>query len=265
MTKPDCISTEYRCFPAMAGADRVSTGNLNLTPGWHEFELRISNGTGGSGPHTSPGFGYDPNGGTAGRTRRIRAMAVCSDPPLQGARLWWSPPSVPPTTPPAWPSPRTWWRPSAANIIIGTGNITVKNLTDGTQTTIVVTDTTQVSISGSVLTINPTANLLTGKNYAVQIDATAIDDTAGNSFAGIYQRHQLEFRHRCRHHRADGHQPQSRRRRHRSGRRREPRGDLQRAHRQRHRRHHDQEPERRRRRRLSRSPIPAKVSISGAS
>ncbi len=44
--------------------DRTSTGNLNLTPGYHKFELRISNGSGGSGPRTFPGFGYDPNGGT---------------------------------------------------------------------------------------------------------------------------------------------------------------------------------------------------------
>jgi methionine-rich copper-binding protein CopC len=71
------------------------------------------------------------------------------------------------------------------NVALGTGDITLKNLTDGTQTTIAVTDTTQVSISGAVLTINPTADLLAGKNYAIQIAATAIDDTAGNSFAGI--------------------------------------------------------------------------------
>ncbi|MCW1923685.1 Ig-like domain-containing protein [Luteolibacter arcticus] len=71
------------------------------------------------------------------------------------------------------------------NISRGTGNITVKNLTDATQTTIAVTDTSQVSISGAVLTINPTANLVAGKNHAIQIAATAIDDTAGNSFAGI--------------------------------------------------------------------------------
>ncbi|MDF7822786.1 cadherin domain-containing protein [Pontiellaceae bacterium B12227] len=44
--------------------DRTSTGNLNLSPGWHTFELRISNGGGGSGPYSSPGFGYDPDGGS---------------------------------------------------------------------------------------------------------------------------------------------------------------------------------------------------------
>ena len=47
---------------------RTSTGNLNLAPGWHQIEIRISNGGGGSGPKTSPGIGYDPNGGTAWQT-----------------------------------------------------------------------------------------------------------------------------------------------------------------------------------------------------
>jgi methionine-rich copper-binding protein CopC len=66
----------------------------------------------------------------------------------------------------------------------GTGNITIKNLTDGTATNIAVTDA-QVTVSGATLTINPTADLLAGKNYAIQIAATAIDDLAGNSFVGI--------------------------------------------------------------------------------
>ncbi|MCF7674218.1 MAG: DUF6288 domain-containing protein [Akkermansiaceae bacterium] len=71
------------------------------------------------------------------------------------------------------------------NIVRGTGNITLKNLSDATQMTIAITDTTQVWISGSTLTINPTANLLTSKNYAVQIAATAIKGLANNLFAGI--------------------------------------------------------------------------------
>jgi hypothetical protein len=71
------------------------------------------------------------------------------------------------------------------NIVAGTGNITLKNLSDATQTTIAITDTTQVWISGSTLTINPTAKLLTSKNYAIQIAPTAIKDQANNLFAGI--------------------------------------------------------------------------------
>lgn len=45
-------------------SDRVSTANLNLAPGWNQFELRLSNGNGGSGPHTGLAFAFDPDGGT---------------------------------------------------------------------------------------------------------------------------------------------------------------------------------------------------------
>jgi hypothetical protein len=66
-----------------------------------------------------------------------------------------------------------------------TGSIIIKNLSDATQTVINVTDSTQIIISGSVLTINPSANLASGKNFAVQISAAAFEDDAGNSFSGI--------------------------------------------------------------------------------
>lgn len=42
-----------------------------------------------------------------------------------------------------------------------------------------------MSISGAILSINPTAALLEQTGYYVLIDVTAIDDYAGNSFAGI--------------------------------------------------------------------------------
>ena len=70
------------------------------------------------------------------------------------------------------------------NIAIGTGNITIKDLDTSAQTTIPVGDA-QVSVSGAVLTINPGPNLASVTNYAIQLDATAIDDISGNSFAGI--------------------------------------------------------------------------------
>ena len=71
------------------------------------------------------------------------------------------------------------------SIALGTGNITFANLTNGTQSVIPITDTTQVSLSGSVLTINPTANLAGSKSYAIRIDAGAVTDAADNPFAGI--------------------------------------------------------------------------------
>jgi len=71
------------------------------------------------------------------------------------------------------------------SIATNTGNITLKNLTDNTQTTIAITDGSQVSVAGTVLTINPTADLTAGKDYAIRIDATAIKDSSGYLFAGI--------------------------------------------------------------------------------
>ena len=70
-------------------------------------------------------------------------------------------------------------------IAVGTGNITLRNLTDSTQVAIAVTDASQVTASGAFLTINPTADLAGGKSYAIRIDATAIKDLSNNPFAGI--------------------------------------------------------------------------------
>ena len=128
-------------------------------------------------------------------------------------------------------------------IALGTGNITLKNLTDATQSTIAITDAGQVSVTGRFLTINPTADLAAGKNYAIQIDATAIKDLADNPFAGIADDTTWNFTTAV----PDTTAPaistlQPRRRRHRRGDRRQSRAHLQRAHRPRQRQHHDQEP-----------------------
>jgi len=69
-------------------------------------------------------------------------------------------------------------------IEVGTGNITIKNLTDSTQTVIPIDDA-QITIESIFLTITPTDPLVGGKAYAIQIDATAIDDSTGDSFVGI--------------------------------------------------------------------------------
>lgn len=42
-----------------------------------------------------------------------------------------------------------------------------------------------VSVSGTVVTINPTGNLTNSTEYKVVVSAAALDDLAGNSFAGI--------------------------------------------------------------------------------
>jgi len=69
-------------------------------------------------------------------------------------------------------------------IVVGTGNITIKNLSDASQTAIPV-GAPQVSISGAILTINPATDLEASKDYAIQIDGTAIEASSGTPFTGI--------------------------------------------------------------------------------
>jgi len=76
------------------------------------------------------------------------------------------------------------------NIAFGTGTITlVETGVGNVEVFNVVADVGagagQVSISGAALTINPTSDLTGGTAYHVLIDATAIEDTSGNAFAGI--------------------------------------------------------------------------------
>jgi hypothetical protein len=69
----------------------------------------------------------------------------------------------------------------------GSGSVTLMNLTDGPTEDLVIdiTDSSQVAVSGAVLTLNPAADLPLGKSFAVRIAATAIEDLVGNRFAGI--------------------------------------------------------------------------------
>ncbi len=72
------------------------------------------------------------------------------------------------------------------NIVAGNGDITLKDLDDGSSTQVIaVTDAAQVTINGKVLTIDPNIPLAAGKNYAVQIAAGAVKNFSDIDFAGI--------------------------------------------------------------------------------
>ena len=64
---------------------------------------------------------------------------------------------------------------------VGTGNITLTPM-GGTALTIAVTDA-QVSVSGAVLTIDPSADLMPDTRYTLSIPAAAIQDLADNNAA----------------------------------------------------------------------------------
>ncbi|MEQ1751694.1 MAG: Ig-like domain-containing protein, partial [Prosthecobacter sp.] len=65
----------------------------------------------------------------------------------------------------------------------GTGNILIKN-SGGIFDTIAVTST-QVVVAGSTVTITPTAAFANSTGYYLEIPAGAIEDIAGNDYAGI--------------------------------------------------------------------------------
>jgi uncharacterized protein YjiK/methionine-rich copper-binding protein CopC len=76
-------------------------------------------------------------------------------------------------------------------VVAGTGSIVISNGTD--TRTITVTDTTQVTFSGSTANINPSADFLKGSSYNVQLASGVIKDTSGNAFAGITKATTLNF------------------------------------------------------------------------
>ena len=65
----------------------------------------------------------------------------------------------------------------------GTGNIVISAGKD--IRTIAVTDSSQVTISGDTLTINPTSDLAPSTNYFVTISNGSVKDLAGNVFVGF--------------------------------------------------------------------------------
>jgi methionine-rich copper-binding protein CopC len=74
------------------------------------------------------------------------------------------------------------------------GNITIKKTSD--DSTIETIDVTGAKVSGSgstEITINPDTDLTADIDYYILIDASAFDDTAGNSYAGISSTTALNF------------------------------------------------------------------------
>ncbi|MFM9902538.1 MAG: SdiA-regulated domain-containing protein [Polaromonas sp.] len=74
----------------------------------------------------------------------------------------------------------------------GTGTFTVTNGSDDVRT-LTASDTTQVSITGNTVTLNPTADLRPGTGYSVLVAATALADVAGNAFDGLTDTAPLRF------------------------------------------------------------------------
>ena len=72
------------------------------------------------------------------------------------------------------------------NVQLGTGNIVIKRISDDSTVEIFdVTSSSQLSLSGNTITIDPTSDLDNATGYYVEIDAGAIEDLSGNDHAGF--------------------------------------------------------------------------------
>jgi hypothetical protein len=77
---------------------------------------------------------------------------------------------------------------------VESGNITIKKSSDNsTVESIDVTGSLVTGTGTTTITINPTNNLASLTGYYLNIDATAFDDSASNSYAGITDATTLSF------------------------------------------------------------------------
>lgn len=78
-------------------------------------------------------------------------------------------------------------------LAIGTGNVSIKHFSDDSDFEIIPIGDARISVSSNQLTINPTSNFSPGVEYYIEMDATALDDDASNSFTGISGNSTLNF------------------------------------------------------------------------
>lgn len=71
------------------------------------------------------------------------------------------------------------------NIVKGTGNITIKKVSDDSAVETIDVTTGAVVVAGATATITPSVALTKGVEYYVTVDATCFKDASANAYAGI--------------------------------------------------------------------------------
>jgi len=79
------------------------------------------------------------------------------------------------------------------NVAAGTGNIVIRKSSDDSLVESLSVTGANVTVAGTTVTINPTADLQASTGYYVTVDATAIKDSANNNYAGISDTTTLNF------------------------------------------------------------------------
>jgi hypothetical protein len=70
------------------------------------------------------------------------------------------------------------------NVVAGTGNLTITNLSDNTGTVLAVSDS-RVTFEANLLKIATPGLVVPNKSYAIRINPGAVQTTGGTAFAGI--------------------------------------------------------------------------------
>jgi endonuclease I len=71
------------------------------------------------------------------------------------------------------------------NVKKGTGSILIKRSSDSSTLESIDVTTSQVTVTGAAVTITPSANFANSTGYYIEVPAGAIEDIAGNDYAGI--------------------------------------------------------------------------------
>ena len=109
--------------------------------------------------------------------------------------------TTPPTLSSSTPTDNATGVSASSNIVLnfsesvkaGTGNILIKKSSDNTTITTIPIANAQITISGSTVTINPTADLDFDTGYYIEIASGVILDLSDNAFAGISGATTLNF------------------------------------------------------------------------
>jgi uncharacterized repeat protein (TIGR02059 family) len=78
-------------------------------------------------------------------------------------------------------------------VVKGSGAITIRHQINGLVLETIDVGSSQVTVSGSQVTINPTKTLALGQGYALEIAAGAFEDAKGNDYAGLSGAGALKF------------------------------------------------------------------------
>ncbi len=138
-------------------------------------------------------FGTDSSGLTPAQLALISADAGYSSFALDGSGYLTAMDTVPPTVSTLSPADNATGVPMNFDLVItfnesvqkGTGNVTLKRISDGSVVETIPVTSGAVTVNGAQVTIDPASNLRTPTSYYVEIDAGAIEDLSGNAFAGI--------------------------------------------------------------------------------